>query len=279
MTKKYFSVAGLNFSVSSPSDLHFGIAEEHFFCPTAQNCVAEFEIIPEDFSGYGNKMYTTDVYSVFEKDNIYFRKFTNKLGDFVLKRGKNEPFKASLYGNQRDLEAQQQLLLQGYFALEVPFLENHTFILHSSLVKYGNCGLVFTGPSGIGKSTQAELWRKHKNADVLNGDRTCIRVYENKVLGYGSIFSGSSGIYRNESAPIKAIIVLEQSDTNKLERLSLRDAFFSIYSQTLNNPWDSEFVSKLISEIETVVSLVPVYKLSCRKDASAVAAVYDEFFR
>ena len=45
-------------------------------------------------------------------------------------------------------------------------------IFHSAYIGFRNEGILFTAPSGTGKSTQAELWRKWREADVINGDRS-----------------------------------------------------------------------------------------------------------
>ena len=42
--------------------------------------------------------------------------------------------------------------------------------IHSSLIRSHGEGLMFIGPSGIGKTTQAELWHAYRNADIINGD-------------------------------------------------------------------------------------------------------------
>ena len=46
-----------------------------------------------------------------------------------------------------------------------------TILLHGAFVDYGERGLVFTGPSGIGKTTQAELWQQYAGARIVNGDK------------------------------------------------------------------------------------------------------------
>ena len=50
------------------------------------------------------------------------------------------------------------------------------------------------------------------NADILNGDRATIDISKDITNVYGSPYAGSSKIYRNESAPIKAIILLKQGE-------------------------------------------------------------------
>ena len=43
--------------------------------------------------------------------------------------------------------------------------------MHASLIARNEIGIMFIGPSGIGKTTQAELWKKYREAQIINGDR------------------------------------------------------------------------------------------------------------
>ena len=55
--------------------------------------------------------------------------------------------------------------------LELParLLARDALFLHASFVGLGERAILFTGPKQIGKSTQAELWRRCRGARVLNG--------------------------------------------------------------------------------------------------------------
>lgn len=279
MYKKFFSIAKTVFSVESESELDFGVAEKYFLCHCDEKPELNFTIKNEKVAVNGNLLHCGNIFSVYEKDNIFYRRFTNKFGDFVLTRDKNNPFNAVLYTNPNDLAAQSANLIQGYFGLEVPLICNQTYILHSSLIKINDYTVLFSAPSGTGKSTQADLWQRHKNAEILNGDRSCIRISGETAHAYGSFFAGSSDIYKNDGAPIKAIIFLEQSEENNLQKLSPPEAFKKLYSQSLNNTWDADFVHCLVNVVEKTVSLVPVYKLSCRPDCESVDLVYNKLFK
>ena len=50
-----------------------------------------------------------------------------------------------------------------------------TIEMHASLVDRSNKGLMFLGPSGIGKTTQAELWMKYRDAEIINGDMVFVK--------------------------------------------------------------------------------------------------------
>ena len=47
------------------------------------------------------------------------------------------------------------------------FLHFSTLFLHASQVVVEDRGIVFSAPSGTGKTTQARLWEKHKNAKIV----------------------------------------------------------------------------------------------------------------
>ena len=103
-----------------------------------------------------------------------------------------------------------------FFELSNFLIDYNAMILHSSLVDFSGNGIVFTAPSGTGKSTQADLWKKFKGAEILNGDRTIIRKNAN-YEAYGSPYAGSSGIYKNKFVNLKAIVVLRQADENRIQ--------------------------------------------------------------
>lgn len=152
------------------------------------------------------------------------------------------------------------------------------FYLHSSCVSLNGQGVVFTAPSGTGKSTQADLWKQHLDAEILNGDRTIIRREEDGWKGYGSPYAGSSNIYVNRSTELRAIFVLEQGTENTIYRMSSREAFVFLYKETIQNPWNRSYVEKMMKLLEQAVKELPVYRLICRPDAEAVELAYQTVF-
>ena len=61
-------------------------------------------------------------------------------------------------------------------------------------------GILFSGPSGIGKSTQAALWQRYAGAEIVNGDRALVRPDTGTVSGV--FYAGTSGISRNVTASL-----------------------------------------------------------------------------
>lgn len=163
------------------------------------------------------------------------------------------------------------------FHLENLLLKNESFVLHSSCVEINGQTILFTAPSGGGKSTQADLWMKYKDAKIINGDKNIVGKENNQWYSYGIPFSGSSEYCLNETHPIKAIIILEKGLDNDLIRVN-NLGFSKIFSQVTVNPWDKDFCSKLMNLVIDACSEIPIYIYSCTKEKDAVDVLYNELF-
>ena len=164
-------------------------------------------------------------------------------------------------------------LIQG----ERLLLQQNAFLLHSSLVSIHGKTVLFSGPSGVGKSTQAQLWNTHLGAEILNGDRTVVMKKPDGFYGGGSLWSGTSHIYRRSQAPIAGIFLVTQSPENRVEQLGF-EAFKLLFTQTIVNSWDPVFMQKITGLFADLLEQVPIYRLYCRPDQAAVELAHDTLF-
>lgn len=147
-------------------------------------------------------------------------------------------------------------------------------ILHSAyIVTPQGQGLLFSGPSGAGKSTQAELWRQYAGAQVINGDRSLVRPGDGTV--HGILYSGTSGICQNVSAPLRAIVLPVQGEENRVYPLRPKEAFMALVNQCAYYPWAADSAARMTELAAALIGAVPVYGLTCRKDEGAVRALED----
>lgn len=161
--------------------------------------------------------------------------------------------------------------------IETVLLRKKAFLLHSSVVMLNGKTVLFFGPSGVGKSTQARLWQEYLGAQILNGDRCVVMQKEDGFYGGGSPLAGNSGIYRQEQAPIAAIFLLEQADHCQITPMGI-SALAPMLGQTLLNSWDMDFMDHLMQLYQQLLAQVPIYKLRCTPDRSAVDLAYQTVF-
>jgi len=157
-----------------------------------------------------------------------------------------------------------------YMAFETVILGFGGFFLHASIVDWKGNGILFTAPSGTGKSTQAALWEKHLGAATVNGDKALLRKTGGVWRAFGSAWSGSSGINRDESVPVRAVAVLRQHGENRLTRFGAADAIRHLLSETSLSRWSGDMTGKAVSMVSDLVSAAPVYLLECLPDEGAV---------
>lgn len=142
--------------------------------------------------------------------------------------------------------------------------------VHAACVSTPLGGLLFSGPSGIGKSTQAELWCRYRGAHQINGDRPILSGTDKGWLAWGSPYAGSSRCHINENCPVAAMIMLRQAKQCSLRRLSQREAFRAVWSGLTLCGWDAKMVEDAFSLAAELIGTIPVYEFSCTPDEAAV---------
>ena len=165
-------------------------------------------------------------------------------------------------------------MISDHIGMETLFLRRSCLMLHAAFIRWQGKGILFTAPSGTGKSTQAELWKKYEGADILNGDRAAVRRDESGCWqAYGLPYAGSSGIYRNEKAPVSAVVVLRQAEENRIRQLGMLEIIQKLYPETTVHQWEPDFIEKALTLLTELAGEVPIYLLECRPDRGAVEAV------
>lgn len=152
-------------------------------------------------------------------------------------------------------------------------VEDDGFILHASCVEHQGRAIVFTAPSGTGKSTQAELWRRCRGARIINGDRIALRIGERGVEVWGVPFAGSSHIAHPVCLPLRAIVYLGQAPQTIISPLRGAKAFRRLWEGVSVNAWNAADVAHCSQTVAQIVQQVPVYALACTPDESAVRAL------
>ena len=152
-------------------------------------------------------------------------------------------------------------------------------MLHSSAVVAGGVAYLFSGPSGVGKSTHTGNWLKIiDGAYILNDDKPALRLIDGRFYACGTPWSGKHDISRNEIVPLGGICFLERDDTNWIESVSGTEAVALLLSQTTRNI-RPERMNSLLELVDRLIADVPVYRLHCTAGISAAEVSYETMRR
>lgn len=280
----YFRMVDLLIRVNCP----FEISDFHELNPyhigykldEKPDAVYQIDYLPQDWEVRGQALFRNRRLAVYRHQDQIHRYFywnvCHKDRYLVLVRpvcGGEQ----TLYIQEKDLPVLlPDFRLSAFFSLEHLLLEHQSLQLHASVIDWQGSGILFSAPSGTGKSTQAALWRDFAGAKIINGDRAMIRRMGDGYRVYGSPYAGSSGIYTNLSVPIRAIITLEQGSKNRITSLHPMEAFRRLYRELTVSLWDEAFVEQASCELLDLIGGIPVYHLICTPDKGAVEILMEE---
>ncbi len=164
-------------------------------------------------------------------------------------------------------------------AMRYALLHHNGFMVHASAIAYDGQGILFSAPSGTGKTTHTKLWEQtYDSAFILNDDSPILRFFEDgKVYACGSLWAGASGEGQNAIVPLKAIVFLQQGEQNEIFRLQTLQALQWLLG-CVNKPADKGLMDKLFTLIHLLLSDTPCYLLKCRPDREAVETVRNALF-
>lgn len=190
--------------------------------------------------------------------------------------------------NEKEIEVyfletlKQELIIDTIFisclSLEKHFAKKGAHILHCCFLHYNNQAILFSGPSGIGKSTHANLWCRHiDKTHVVNGDR-CL-IYPNEEGEYIASawpVCGSSNICMTESYPLKAIVFMGQAPYNEVISVRPMQLFKQLSSQITINWWNKQQVSNTLDKLQQMLSQVKMCNYICNLTEEAPTKLYNE---
>ena len=151
-----------------------------------------------------------------------------------------------------------------------------TMLIHSSALIYDGGAYLFSGDSGVGKSTHTRLWLKafSDKVHIMNDDKPVVKLYDDKAVAFGTPFDGGSGIALNESYPLKAIIFIERGEQNSVRIPETKEIIQKLYFQTAHMV-DADTAGKMLLNFEKLLLLTKFYVLTCNMDISAAHVAFD----
>ena len=167
-----------------------------------------------------------------------------------------------------------EVLLPGVYSRLVYF---GTTFHHGSLIHIpGYGGVMFVGPSQIGKTTQAMLWESVRGVEIINGDKVFLGIrqeFPGVVTAYGSPWKGSSPYRVSKGIPLKAVVSLKREDEKYIRPLSEEELLTALLTATFMPNWDSRLTMRVMDTMDEMLPLLTGFEMSCLPDGSSVDMV------
>ncbi len=152
-------------------------------------------------------------------------------------------------------------------------------LLHSAAASYKGQAVLFSAPSGTGKSTHTSLWKEYYPDDVVlfNDDTPILTKIETQFYACGTPWSGKTEINENMILPLKAIVFLKQAKENSIRKMTTVESVIKLLEET-RKPVFEDLMEKHIDFINQIIESTPIYELSCNISKEAVDLVKNTIF-
>ena len=142
-------------------------------------------------------------------------------------------------------------------------------IVHSSAISRNGRSILFTGPSGIGKTTIAQMCSNHENTVIINDEGNLVSkpsLAGTQISVQGIPIIGNLAEKLNQVTPLICILLLKQSNTTKLRLLGKTEAFKRLMFQVAANIYFGQNDMKTIITskadfCEEIIRHIPCYEL------------------
>ena len=271
---KYYEVNGIRFGLGYLFDDFFDNNIEKYEIEQCDvNHIIETKMakeikIPSDIAKFKYKNREVYIEEDFERVYIYDGGFP------VLMIESDSKFKNSTLFMVEDIDGASELeyVYTGIMFMEL-CLYHSIQSIHGSAISYDDQVIIFSGPSGTGKSTHVNYWLElDPLIEIVNDDKPLLHIKRNEVLVSGSPWSGKTKVNKNVSLPLHSIVFLEQAETNVINQLSEEDKVIHIM-RNINRPRQDELWDKVSGIIEILIEDVPMYKASVTNSMEAAIAV------
>lgn len=147
-------------------------------------------------------------------------------------------------------------------------------VLHAAYIEVGGRAILFTAPSGTGKSTQAELWERLCGAETVNSDRAVLGwAADGTLTASGIPQAGTGNVCRDRTLPVAAIVRVKQSGVNRAVRLHGAEAVAALCENAVYDRYRTNDEEVHLGTFIGLTDRVPVYRLECLPGEEAVGVM------
>lgn len=183
--------------------------------------------------------------------------------------------KALLLAEQAPLRPTYALeFLALYREISAFLLRHGTLIIHGSGISYNGQGILFSAPSGVGKSTHVSYWQElfPEQVIVINDDKPLIRTDGKSCLLCGTPWAGIRRLHRNAEIPLRVICCLERGEENRVLPITAGEAL-PLLLQAVNRPSERSDMDLVMGAVQRVLKDTAFFRVQCTNSPEAAETV------
>ena len=142
--------------------------------------------------------------------------------------------------------------------------------LHSASVVYKDKGWIFSGKTGVGKSTHANLWNQYLGTKIFNGDVNLLGIENGLLYMYGIPWCGTSGLYNTGKYPVGGIMFIKQNDTSRIAELPYAERVLKLLRRLFTPFWCEGQADMNTKICKDVANMTNICELFCTKEKDAL---------
>ncbi len=169
-----------------------------------------------------------------------------------------------------DLDRKEYLFSE-YAGMYYILKKQEAILIHSSSIKYKDYGILFSAPSGTGKSTQAKLWKQYEDIIQINDDKNTLLEEDGELYIYGNPWSGKSVIDNNTKAKLTHLVFNYQNKENVIRKISKKEQMLLLLPQISNTSF--MYDKAKWDKLTTLLLQCDAFKLGCTISKEAVELV------
>ena len=215
---------------------------------------------------------------------------------FVLTDNENETYSFEIEATKEDLEYEKKLLIGVKYSKPISdslmefnaihrkiadkLLDYDILLVHASAISINEKGILFTAPSGTGKSTHTQYWKQlYKNkVDIINDDKPLLKFVDNKILCYGSPWDGKNRLSSTKNVELTDICLLSRGETSSIKRISTLE-FTPLFLKQIYISQNHEKKIKSLQLLNKICSKVNFYDLKCTNDIESARVSSNELLK
>lgn len=280
--KKYVQIGRTGFSLSLPFAYRWAEEDFRFFQNNDPLKHVKAELVEEPLSPPARQPdFISGQIKIWQEPDsdirLYKASFYPGQPDYAMSCRRGDHVRISLYGSV-DLLMNPNLKLWNLIHLENYLLETDALVLHCCYSMYRGKAILFTAPSGTGKTTQANIWKRVYGSRIINGDKCILQRRDGTWYACGFPLHGSASECENQSYPIDTIAIVRQAKENRVEKIAPVQKVGLLYTECTVNSWDQSFVDRALNLLMDLARNVQVVTLHCNMEDDAAHTLHRAIF-